>query len=152
MKLIRLLTVFAAIFVLLSCKKEIYGCTDTQAANYSTLATSNDGSCFYDESDVKSTTVTISTWSQSGSDWATTIPYGEITADVIENGAVVCYINSGMENVWQALPLTIYQSTSYSSTIEVSITVGQVLIYWKNSDGTLPANPGERMFKITAIA
>jgi hypothetical protein len=123
---------------------------DTNAANYSILATIDDGSCFYEESGVTSTTVTISNWTQAGNDWATTIPYGEITSEVVEDGAVITYLNGGT-NIWKTLPLTVYTSTTYSSTIEVSITVGQVLIYWKNSDGSLPANPGEKIFKISTI-
>lgn len=31
---------------MVSCKKEIYGCTDSNAANYSNVATDDDGSCF----------------------------------------------------------------------------------------------------------
>lgn len=150
MNLTQFVLASACLISLTACKKDIYGCTDTTANNYSTLATKDDGSCFFEESGVKSTTVTISNWTQSGTDWATTIPYGEITADVVEHGAVVAYINGGT-NIWKALPLTIYQSTTYSTTIELSVTVGQILIYWKNSDGTLPANPGETVFKITAI-
>ncbi|MBK8925857.1 MAG: hypothetical protein IPM74_08085 [Crocinitomicaceae bacterium] len=133
-----------------SCKKEIYGCMDLSATNYSTLANTDDGSCFYDQPNAKSTIVTISTWIEQSSAWATTIPYGDISTNVIDNGGVLTYINTGT-NIWNQLPLTIYNSVDYSTTIEVSITVGQVIVTYKNSDGSLPANPGEKIFKITVI-
>ena len=136
---------------LTSCNKDIYGCTDNTAVNYSELATKDDGSCFFPEMDITtSTQVTISNWSQAGNDWVTTIAYGEIDVAAIEEGAIITYLEDGM-NIWKPLPLTIYSSTTYSTTIEVSITVGQVLVYWRNSDDTLPTNPGERVFKITVI-
>jgi hypothetical protein len=150
MKIAVILALPALLLFLTACKKDIHGCMDPEADNYSMLATKDDGSCFYEVSGVKSTTVTISNWTQASNDWATTIPYGEITTEVVESGAVISYINSGT-NVWKALPLTIYQSIDYSTTIEVSLTVGQIIVYWKNSDGTLPANPGERVFKITTV-
>lgn len=137
--------------VLISCKKEIYGCTNIEASNYSAVATKDDGSCFITQPAVKSTIVTISNWTQNGNDWVTIIPYGEISSDVIDNGAVVVYKESGT-NVWSSLPLTIYQSIDYSTTIEVSITVGQAIIYWKNSDSSLPSNPGENTYKIAVVS
>jgi hypothetical protein len=134
-----------------SCKKDIYGCTDSEAENFSNAATKDDGSCFYPADPTKSTTVTISNWSETANSWSTTIPYGEITSDALTNGAVLTYLENGT-NIWQALPLTIYQSTIYNTTIEVSITVGQVIIEYINSDGTLPVNPGEKKFKVTVIS
>lgn len=144
-------SVALALIIFSSCKKDIHGCTDQAAENFSNAATKDDGSCIYASTDTKSTTVTISNWNQQGNNWVTTLAYSEITSNVMSNGAVVAYIGSGMENVWNMLPLTVYQSTSYSTTIEVSVTVGQVLVYFKNSDDTLPANPGERIFKIAVI-
>jgi hypothetical protein len=145
------LLILALSMTLISCKKDIYGCMDNAAANYSNLATKDDGSCFYFEPAATSTIVTISNWTQNGNNWVTTIPYGEITSDVIDNGAVMVYLQNGT-NVWNSLPLTIYESTSYSTTIEVSITVGQVIITWTNSDATLPADPGAGVYKITVIS
>jgi hypothetical protein len=145
------ISILTVIISLSSCKKDIYGCMDNTAANFSNAATKDDGSCFFSEPASTSTTVTISNWTQNGNDWVTTIPYGEITADVIDNGAVLVYLQAGT-NVWNSLPLTIYESVSYSTTIQVSVTVGQVIISWTNSDDTLPANPGEDIYKITVVS
>lgn len=150
MKLQPFFCALAFTLIITSCKKDIHGCTDPQADNFSNAATKDDGSCFFEGDAVKSTSVTISNWTETADSWATTIPYGEITADLLTNGAVLSYLENGT-NVWQALPLTIYQSTTYSTTIEVSITVGQVMIEYKNSDGTIPSNPGEKKFKISVI-
>jgi hypothetical protein len=45
MKKIILLPVFVIGLFAASCKKDIYGCTDPNAQNYSTKATTDDGSC-----------------------------------------------------------------------------------------------------------
>jgi hypothetical protein len=134
-----------------SCKKEIYGCTDPDADNYSNAATMDDGSCFFQEPAAQSTTATISNWTINGTNYVATIPWGEITSDVIDNGAVMVYKNSGT-NLWSQLPLTVYTSVSYSTTIEVQVTVGQVLVYYKNSDLTLPAAPTATEFKISIVS
>ncbi|MBK9192046.1 MAG: hypothetical protein IPM77_11320 [Crocinitomicaceae bacterium] len=150
MKLKSIYCIFALSLLMTSCKKDINGCTDPEADNFSNAATKDDGSCFFESDAVKSTTVTISNWSETADSWATTIPYGEITADALTNGAILTYLENGT-NVWQALPLTTYQSTTYSTTIEVSITVGQVMVEYKNSDGTLPTEPGEQKYKISVV-
>lgn len=146
-----LLTSITFCISLTSCKKDIYGCTDSAAANFSNVATKDDGSCFFAEPAATSTSVTISNWTQNGNNWVTTIPYGEITTDVIDNGAVIVYLQTGT-NVWNSLPLTTYESVSYSTTIQVSVTIGQVIITWTNSDSTLPLNPGEGIYKITVVS
>lgn len=151
MKITPILSLIALSIILSSCKKDIYGCMDSTAANYSNAATKDDGSCFFSEPAATSTTVTISNWTQNGNDWVTTIPYGEITADVIDNGAVMVYRQAGT-NVWNSLPLTTYESVSYSTTIKVSVTVGQIIITWTNSDDSLPTNPGEDIYKITVVS
>jgi len=134
-----------------SCKKDIYGCTDINAANYSSLATKSDGSCFYTTPSAKSTTVTISNWVWNTSSYVTTIPYSEITTDVIENGAVMTYVQGGT-NVWDQLPLVTYNSGTYTTTMQVSITVGQVLISITNSDLSQPTEPSATVFKITVVS
>jgi len=151
MKIIPILAVLAVLPLQTSCKKEIYGCTDIAAANYSNIATKDDGSCFYTAPSAKSTIVTISNWTQGVDSWLTTIPYGEITSDVIENGAVIAYIQTGT-NMWTTLPQIIYESTSYHTSIQVTVTVGQVLLKVSNSDQSLPAEPLESVFKISVVS
>lgn len=133
-----------------SCKKEIYGCTQTEAENYSTLATSDDGSCFYPEPASKTTTASITNWTYNGTSQVAVLPWGEITSDVIDNGAVIVYKETGT-NTWSQLPLTIYETVSYSTTIQVSVTVGQVLIYITNSDLSEPSAPGAISFKVSVV-
>lgn len=136
--------------VLTSCKKEIYGCTDANSINYSVVATKDDGSCFEIEPNVNTTNITISNWTENFNEWSTIIPVAAITSDVLENGSVVTYKENG-NNVWNSLPLTYYTTSSYSTTFEVAITVGQVIVNVSNSDGNLPTNPGEVVFKISVI-
>lgn len=140
----------ASFLVFTSCKKEIYGCTNSDALNYSAVANKDDGSCLYEKDPVKSTTVTISHWTQSSNSWVTTIPYGDITIDAVDNGAIMVYMENGT-NIWDVLPLTVYESTAFSTTIQVSITVGQVIVSWHNSDGSLPTEPSSEVFKISVI-
>lgn len=149
MKLTFLLAALAVLSY--SCEKEIYGCTDIAAENYSTLANTNDGSCFYSEPSAKSTTATVTNWSQNGMKYVAIIPWSEITTDVIDNGAVMTYRETST-NVWSQLPLTIYESGTYSTTIEVAVTVGQVLISISNSDLSLPAAPTSILFKVSIVS
>jgi hypothetical protein len=151
MKIAGILAVSGALLFLTACKKDIHGCTDPLAANYSTLATKDDGSCFFTEPSAKSTIVSISNWTQGVNSWMTTIPYGEITSDVIQNGAVITYVQTGT-NLWTTLPQIIYESTSYHTSLEVTVTVGQVLLKVQNSDQTLPAEPTEGVFKISVVS
>ena len=139
---------FITSFILSSCKKEIYGCTDIVAENYSTLANTNDGSCYYDEPSTKSTTATVTNWSLSGTKYVAIIPWGELTSDIIENGLIMTYVEIGT-NVWTQLPTINYNSGTYSTTIEASITVGQVLISISNSVLSVPVSPGATVFKIS---
>jgi len=150
MKLTLILSAFV-LFTCSSCKKEIVGCTDIAADNYSTLANRNDGSCFYIEPSAKSKTATVTNWTLNGTEYVAIIPWSEITTDVINNGAVMAYKETST-NVWTQLPLTTYDSGLYSTTIEVSITVGQVLIAISNSDLSIPANPNSIVFKISLVS
>lgn len=146
----KLLLLSLASLSIISCKKEIYGCTNINAENYSAIATKDDGSCYILVPTTTSSQITISSWTQNLTEWKTIIPYSAITADVLENGSVIVYKEEG-NNVWSALPLTYYPSTSYSTSYQVSITVGQVIITVSNSDGILPTNPGEITFKIVVV-
>jgi len=150
MKLTLIVTAIA-IFTCSSCKKEIHGCTDVAAANYSTLANTNDGSCFFSEPSAKSTTATVTNWTLNGTDYVAIIPWSEITIDVIENGAVMAYKETST-NVWAQLPLTTYDSVIYSTVIKVSVTVGQVIIAISNSDLSIPTAPTSIVFKISLVS
>ena len=152
MKIVLIILVFASFILTTSCKKDVYGCTNVNAVNYSAIATKDDGSCHFQPPAAESTTITISNWTNNGNGGYTSIlPWGQITSDVIDNGAVMTYMETGT-NVWSQLPLTVYNSSSYSTTFQVSITVGQVIVLVKNSDLVLPADPGALVFKITVVS
>jgi hypothetical protein len=99
---------------------------------------------------VVSSTITSSSWAYTAPSWATTFDYPAITQDIINSGAVLVYLKVG--NNYNQLPLTFYQTSSYSSTIEVSTFVGGLSLLWTDSDLTQPNNPGSPTFKIVVIA
>ena len=47
MKKILYLSIFFSLFLFTSCEKEVDGCTDSDAINYASDATNDDGSCLY---------------------------------------------------------------------------------------------------------
>lgn len=142
---------------LTSCKKEIYGCTDATAENYSTYATVDDGSCYHYIAPPQPTAppdeVVISNivynviWEQGSTYWFIELQWAEITSSVLTNGAVSVYARDAGGN-WIELPMTLYMSSSYSSTITASYSVGEVSIVWEDSDGVLPNEPPVLDFKI----
>lgn len=99
---------------------------------------------------VSSTTLTASNWVYSAPSWVATLPYSAITQEIVNSGAVLVYIKVGES--YNQLPLTFYQTDSYSTTIEVSTSPGQVTLFWTDSDLIQPDNPGSQSFKVVAIA
>jgi hypothetical protein len=99
---------------------------------------------------VSSTTITSSSWTYSAPSWGMNLSFGAITQSIIDNGAVLVYVKTG--NAFNQVPLTLYTSASYSSTIEVSTYAGGVTLIWTDSDLTQPNNPGSLTVKIVAIA
>lgn len=138
---------------LLSCKKEIYGCKDQTAENYSTYATIDDGSCYHyvapsipDEVLISTVVYNVS-WSQGSAWWYITLDWAEITQSVLDNGAVSVYMNAGGD--WIELPFTTFISSTYSTTINAFYSLNTVYIEWSDSDGTLPIEPSSTYdFKI----
>ena len=121
------------------------------AENYSTVANKDDGSCYYAEPSAKSATATITNWTFDGTSYVAIMPYSEITSDVIENGTVNVFMETGT-NVWSPLPITNYNTGTYSTTIEVSITVGQVILSITNSDLSTPTTPISIVFKVSVVS
>jgi hypothetical protein len=99
---------------------------------------------------VVSSTISSSAWAYSSPSWSITFTYPAITQDIIDKGAVLVYLKNGQ--AFAQLPLTIYQTSSYSTSIEVASFVGGVKIFWTDSDLIQPDNPGNREFKIVVIA
>ena len=99
---------------------------------------------------VVSTTFTSSAWTFNSPSWMLSYNYPAITQEIINTGAVLVYIR--VNNSYNQLPLTFYQSSDYSTTIEVSNSVGGVNIFWTDSDLVQPINPGTQTFKVVVIA
>jgi hypothetical protein len=99
---------------------------------------------------VVSSTITSSNWVYNSPSWGITFTYPAITQNIIDKGAVLVYMKVGQ--AYNQLPLTIYQSATYSSSYEVSTNVGTVGIFVTDSDLTQPNNPGSQTFKIVVIA
>jgi hypothetical protein len=150
MKKLSLLMIPAILVGAMSCKKDIYGCKDPEAENYSSKATVDDGSCFKIDN-IESDIITIqsSDWFWSDPYWGVHISYAAITQDVVDNGAVLVYMEVTANNYTQ-LPITIYPETSYSTSVEATHTVGMLKIYFADSDH-LTLSPGQRKFKIVVI-
>ena len=122
-----------------SCKKKIYGCMDSSALNYSDVATEESNSCIYDN--VFSSTVSNVYWDFTDPSYKSSLTWTEIDQDVIDSGALNVYMQIGNTGNWTPLPLTFYQSSSYSTTIEVGFGVGYVNLYWTDSDLSQPIAP-----------
>lgn len=99
---------------------------------------------------VVSSTITSSNWVYTSPSWKIDFTYPAITQSIIDNGAVLVYLQVG--SAYNQLPLTTYPSSTYSRTYEVSSYVGGVAIYATDSDLTQPANPGSKKFKVVVIA
>lgn len=99
---------------------------------------------------VVSSTISSSNWVYNSPNWSITYFYPAITQNIIDKGAVLVYLKNGQ--AYTQLPLTIYPSATFSSSLEVNSFVGGVKIFWTDSDLTQPSNPGNREFKVVVIA
>ena len=99
---------------------------------------------------VKTIMVWDVSWSYSSPSYQTTIPHNDITQDLVDRGVVLVYarLNSGAYN---QLPTTFYQSSSYSTSIEVASIAGSVTLFWTDSDLSQPSYPAINDFKIVLI-
>ncbi len=146
MKRFKLILICAPIFLvaLSSCKKKIYGCMDATADNYSPVATEDLENCTYSEpepDEVYSSTLSNGSWTLDGNQYKATVYWSEITQDIMDNGGVLAYIRIAGNTVWEQIPMTFYQSASYSTSIGISYVVGQARMTWTDSDLTAPATP-----------
>lgn len=99
---------------------------------------------------VQAFTVTISSWSYSDPVYYADISWAAITQEVIDGGAVLVYYQTG-SSTYSQLPLTFYQSPTYSTTLEVVSYVGGVRVLWYDSDLTQPLTPPAATFKIVVL-
>jgi len=103
-----------------------------------------------DYPEMDSQTATIASWTYSAPSYYGDISNSAITQDVLDNGAVLVYLNASNNN-WNQLPLTIYTSSSFSSTLQVSNSLGNVRIFWTDSDLTQPSTPPSLTFKVVVL-
>ena len=106
----------------------------------------------YGNANVISGTVTISNWTYDGAnkEYTATVIDNDITQKVVDAGTVMVYVYDGGVNI--ALPVTIYPSSSYSSTVYFAYGLQQVIISVQDSDLTQPNNPGTLTFRIVKVA
>jgi hypothetical protein len=94
--------------------------------------------------------VYTSSWTLAAPKYYKIISYGYITQDILDNGAVLVYMQDASGS-WYATPFILYY-TGYSTEIYQIIKVGQVVITVMDSDLTQTSNPGDMIFKIVVIA
>lgn len=99
---------------------------------------------------VVSSTISSSNWVLADNRWSITFTYPEITQNIIDKGAVLVYMKVGQ--AYNQIPLTLYSSATFSTSLQVSSFLGGVTVFWSDSDLTQPTNPGNREFKIVVIA
>ncbi|GAA4806834.1 hypothetical protein GCM10023231_40030 [Olivibacter ginsenosidimutans] len=79
-----------------------------------------------------------------------TLSVPEITADIVNNGAVMVYGGFFWESPWSALPLSFYE-TGKTNHFTYGIKAGSVTLRVHNSSNTAPSAPGIA-FKVVVIA
>ena len=79
----------------------------------------------------------------NGSCWVLDLSWNEIDVDMVDYGAVLVYFENPNPSVlaWHQLPLTLYPSSLYSSTMETSYYDYGLSVFWTNSDLQQHENP-----------
>ena len=97
---------------------------------------------------VVSSSITSGSWSFVSPSWSQSFTYSAITQDILNNGAVLVYVASGV-NYYQ-LPYTFYPTSSYSRTYNYVHYLGGLKVYVTDSDLNTP-EPGTLKFKVVVI-
>ncbi|MGN0032534.1 MAG: hypothetical protein ACI358_01960 [Candidatus Limimorpha sp.] len=99
-------------------------------------------------------------WDSGGCNWYVDFDWVDgITPDIVDNGAVLVYMENPNPSyyAWHQLPLTLYISDEYSSTVETTYYDGGLSLFWTNSDLNEHLNPCSALstdvlsFKVVAI-
>jgi hypothetical protein len=117
---------FLTSLIFVACKKDKYGNTDIYSNTYSVY------------------------WTYEDPSYTATISEAKITQEVIDKGAVMCYMSNGSGG-WIALPCTLPMDASYSSTYTPVIFVGGVKI-WQTDTDMLTLDPGMKTFKVVVLS
>ncbi|MEJ6638222.1 MAG: hypothetical protein QNL10_07310 [Crocinitomicaceae bacterium] len=117
-----------------------------------TLALTNCNKDEYGNTTTETSTHTSGNWVYSDPSYYTDISVPEITQGVVDNGAVLVYLVTSGGAGYSQLPLTIYTSSSYSSTLEVVHSLGSVRVFWTDSDLIEPDMPPSFTFKIVVMS
>jgi len=157
MKRLALIAMSVMTLAVVSCKKEIYGCKDSSAENYSKFATTDDGSCYHyvapvipaQDANIESSIFTVATWNFNSPVYFKDFTYGELTQDVVNDGAVFIYLQTGSD-IYSQLPLTVYPDPSWSTTISFEYGVNYFEVAYIDSDFAT-TNIGAQTFKIVVI-
>lgn len=126
----------ATMLVFSSCKKDVAGPQGEPG---------KDGNA-----NVISTQAAVTSWTLSGTTYYATVSVPSITQEIVDAGAVLCYMSDGSTG-WYSMPYTYYMS-GYQVMYYTNYGVGYINIYNKNSNLTTPAYPGTRVFKIVTIS
>ena len=124
----------------------IYGCTDNLAINYSNVATIDDGSCTYNNIITGELTVN---WEYEDPKYKAELTWTSITQDVIDYGAVLVYI--GVNGSWIPVPCTFPNQNGYTTNVMTDINVGLVKLWWLDDDFTQPDFPSLSDVKLVII-
>ncbi len=95
---------------------------------------------------VQSGTVVVSardwTWDSDACNWYLDLEWDQIDENMVDYGAVLVYMENPTEfYAWHQLPLTLYPTDQYSSTLETIHYDFALTIYWTNSDLQRHENP-----------
>ena len=97
---------------------------------------------------VVSSSITSGSWSFVSPSWSQSFTYSAITQDILDNGAVLVYVASGV-NYYQ-LPYTFYPTSSYSRTYNYVHYLGGLKVFVTDSD-LITTEPGTLEFKVVVI-
>lgn len=81
-------------------------------------------------------------WDENALNWYLDLEWDAIDLDMVDYGAVLVYMeNPGEFYGWHQLPLTLYPSDQYSTTLETIYYDYALTIFWTNSDLQKHQNP-----------
>ena len=80
----------------------------------------------------------------------TALEVPELTQEVLENGAVMVYMQEG-DDFYTQLPVTFFLGDTLTVSMEVNLSIETVFITWNNSRVT-DVGPGEFTFRVVVIS